>query len=604
MTTTFTCNGNDISLASIGGDIRKFGVTIGNWVHIVGVNGDGSLVYQGNRSVDSEDIPLLHFGSSDVRLFANGTPYVSERLGEFPIVGVTGNDPRRFVHGDPQVDSPYVATKDDYGWKPLFDGENSIPHVVCDKFIPVLMNSGDDVFVSQEFGDIVVRSVTSDSVSEHSRLAGFRLVDALPYGNDILVFAVWVNGGYPRQALAVDAFNGQEFTFWRHAPFVFVLRESESFAYFNSFSSSNSSPFPLISMNSPKTNSMSTNGKDVYVTSVVRESGKWKQAVSYCSDGGSWDMMNEAIFPFEEFSSVAAGSVCDVSYDGISGDPIAMFLSGGSVSIRFFDPTISKWKNWRGYNTVCWNQSVDEPPPTSSSSSSSCSSSSCSSSSSSFSSSSYSSSSYSLSSSSSSFMGAVASSCPGGNPEVSIMITSVDANLPITWCGITWLKSTTPITSPATERHSGDPATICPTAYYKGTWTSFATTYSLWSAYHIWRNGLGSLELRREAATLKIGARYYRDSGLYFPQPGRNLNTVSVKGQKDFIGFFGGFTPAVYSRPVPITYTQVPPYAILSIGMLTGVTAPEFTNYNITGAWFGNFSSGGVTYSWSAGLGW
>jgi len=257
------------------------------------------------------------------------------------------------------------------GWTPLSPGETSVPNVVSQKFVPIVTGSGIVTSFSNDGDDLVVRSSSPSSVLEISRLENFRLVDAIPYGDDILVAAVWTRGGYPRESLSVDQFNGATYTFWRHAPFIFVLRKSESFVYFNSFSSTNETPFPLISMNSSTTNAIATDGSQVFVTSVVKHAGVWRQAVSYCNDGGQWDMMNKFIFPFSELPAATQRGVCDITYDSITGDPVAMFLTDQDLSIRFFDSSSSVWKNWRGYDIVCIVDGGVAPPPTSSSSSSS-----------------------------------------------------------------------------------------------------------------------------------------------------------------------------------------------------------------------------------------
>ena len=379
---TYPCNGTDMSLSSFGDDVTKFGITIGQWMHIVAINGNGSVTYQGNRIVSSEDVPLISELSSEARLFAHDAPHVAEDLSGHPVVSVIGNDPRDFIYGDPKINSPYVMMKRP-DWSALSYHETSVPNVVSGKFIPIVGEDNNVTALSDEAGDLVVKSVSRFLVTEISRLEDFRLVDAVPYGDDILVSAVWTAGGYLKQSLTVDQFNGGTFTFWRHAPFVFILRKSESFAYFNSFSSTNETPFPLISMNSGTVNAIATDGSQVFITSVVNHAGVWRQAVSYCNEGGEWDMMNSSVFPFSDFSAVTPRCVCDVSYDAITGDPVAMFLTDHDLSVRMYNSSSSAWSNWRGYDIVCITDGVDVPSPTSSSSSNSSSSSSNSSSSSS-----------------------------------------------------------------------------------------------------------------------------------------------------------------------------------------------------------------------------
>jgi hypothetical protein len=74
-----------------------------------------------------------------------------------------------------------------------------------------------------------------------------------------------------------------------------------------------------------------------------------------------------------------------------------------------------------------------------------------------------SSSSVSNSSSSSSSSAEPPSTCPGMDPEMFITVTGDDADLPVTWCGKTWVKSTE--TPGANEFHSGEQAIVCPTFY-------------------------------------------------------------------------------------------------------------------------------------------
>ncbi len=404
---TYSCNGSDIDLASFGTGVTKFVIYIGQWLHIVAINDDGTITYQGNKSVNSEDVPLFSHVPNSNRLLAHDNPYVTEDLGGSPVVAIIGNDPRNFQYGDTKISSPYITMKRKpyRTWFPLHMLDTSIPNIISSKIIPVVFENNDVYNVSQDDTSIVVRLISKYNVNELTRLNGFTLVDAISYGDDIVVAAIWNGCGYPRQSLSIDEFNGGNFSFWRNSPFIFRLKKSESFQYFNSFSSTNEVPFPLVSMVAGRGSAIDTDGKSVFVTSIVNNAGIWRQAVSYCVADGEWDMMNGSIFPFVDLSEVTPDGICDVSYDYVSGDPVAMFMSGNSISIRMYDSSCSTWNNWRGYDVVCFDGYNDVPPAISSSSSSaslsSSSSSSCSSSSS-YSSSSFSSSSSSYSSSSSS----------------------------------------------------------------------------------------------------------------------------------------------------------------------------------------------------------
>jgi hypothetical protein len=359
---TLFCEGNDISLETFGEGVSRFGIRVGSWIHIVSVNSDGTLIYQGNRSFGSEDIGYVNVNVPPGRMFANGIPFLSEYDDGSPIVSVIGNDPRSFEYGKIKMVSPYLMKKESPAgdWIPAYGEDTSVPRVKSKRSVPVITPGNIMTLISEESGDIVVRS--GSGYGEISRLPGFYLVDALPFGDDIIVAGIYGATSYPNATISLDVFNGGRFTFWKNAPFVFILRSSESFAYFNSFSSTNQSPFQLVSVSAPSANFIDTDGSRVFVTSMVEYSGSIRQAVSSCADGGQWDMMDGKIFPFSDFPSLGNQDVCSVSYDPVSSEPVAMYLTNSSLSVRIFDSVLSVWRNWRGFDVVCFDEYYPELP--------------------------------------------------------------------------------------------------------------------------------------------------------------------------------------------------------------------------------------------------
>jgi hypothetical protein len=174
--------------------------------------------------------------------------------------------------------------------------------------------------------------------------------------------------------------------------------------------------------------------------------------------------------------------------------------------------------------------------------------------------------------------GTTGSSCLNGYPEMVISITASDANLPVTWCGITWQKSTyTPLGS--SDRSSGQVATICPTTYFKGVQTTPTVIYS-----HAWLYGTG-------AATtgLRMGRRLATN---LFP-PNRWGNTLYLRNDgKDYrYGFLPPYTSTI------IIYS--------TLNKILGVSPATTGNYLLTNDYFGSYTSpSGVQYTWSRGAGW
>ena len=162
-------------------------------------------------------------------------------------------------------------------------------------------------------------------------------------------------------------------------------------------------------------------------------------------------------------------------------------------------------------------------------------------------------------------------------PTVQATVTADDADLPVSWCGITWLKSTTAITDPDTERHSGESAAICPIFY------RLETTDTNIRREH-WKVGTGG----PGENYLKM-TRYW--CGNCTPLGGtiRKKNIIMLFGSNAFRSQWSYNSKSIYSN--------------LGIG-LSAVALPESTDYRITDAFFSSITSGGVTYTWARGPNW
>jgi len=66
----------------------------------------------------------------------------------------------------------------------------------------------------------------------------------------------------------------------------------------------------------------------------------------------------------------------------------------------------------------------------------------------------------------------------GGDPSLELRITADDVDLPITWCGKTWVKSTE--TPGANEALSGQGQCVCPTFHVKSVGYTRSSNYEYW----------------------------------------------------------------------------------------------------------------------------
>jgi len=179
-------------------------------------------------------------------------------------------------------------------------------------------------------------------------------------------------------------------------------------------------------------------------------------------------------------------------------------------------------------------------------------------------------------------------------PSMIISVTGDDVDLPVTWSGITWEKSTTPITN-SNQKHSGQTASICATSYTLHRTTSTTTaTYTpkiqKWYKYaHTWN-----------ASGIGLGRAYYVwrfTTEATYRVFGR-LNSLNINGQADNMSFLGSGT----NRPIPV----ISQFSSFNLNHFTSnnPATPTEDSYQLNDAFFGFETIGNLVYSWSKGSMW
>lgn len=158
------------------------------------------------------------------------------------------------------------------------------------------------------------------------------------------------------------------------------------------------------------------------------------------------------------------------------------------------------------------------------------------------------------------------------------MVVSVTgASGTIDWLGKTW-------NLPA---DSGLPQEVCPTQYYNEQWSG--------STYFQGGNGWN--------LTASLGQAALRIKRVYgnFPSVVYQLNQINVRDiNNGGINTYDRNFFATYPGPVTTHYTQN------AFGLVNSVppALPTFSEYQITDEFFGSYTIGGITYSWSKGTNW
>jgi len=154
--------------------------------------------------------------------------------------------------------------------------------------------------------------------------------------------------------------------------------------------------------------------------------------------------------------------------------------------------------------------------------------------------------------------------CSGGTePSMCIRVTADDADLPITWCGKTWQKSTN-----ATGPYSGDAQEVCPTNYNSGS--------STFGQY--WRYNTTSLKLSISISTF--------DSIYAASIKVKTTGTAIATAFRNFV------TPTANFYD-PTTWNP-----------LTGMSSVSIGNYLLQPEQFTSVTVDDVTFEWSQGTNW
>lgn len=175
----------------------------------------------------------------------------------------------------------------------------------------------------------------------------------------------------------------------------------------------------------------------------------------------------------------------------------------------------------------------------------------------------------------------------GGDPSMELKVTSVDANLPVTWCGKTWVKSTE--TPGVDEAHSGEPQCVCPTNYNLGAPMGNTNAKQHWWAYNGTNSTKGTLNMNRIA--INGGPAYY--------QPEKNTLQVRILGNTNTLDYQSWYFTPFTTPTMDYTYT-------FQLGILAPGAPPQptFSNYKLTNNFFDMYVEGGVTLEWGQGERW
>lgn len=160
-------------------------------------------------------------------------------------------------------------------------------------------------------------------------------------------------------------------------------------------------------------------------------------------------------------------------------------------------------------------------------------------------------------------------------PNMEVTLTTADVNLPLTWCGKTWIKSS--VSKVGEQYYSGEGACICPNLrYQRYTYSSGGST----SAIEAW--AIPNLLIARDYIITGTLANLLQLSGGNFTGPKKD----------SYLATFG----------VPFT-------TVTTLGVITPVSVlkqqPTPGSYRLTNPWVDNtYVNGPVTYTWTRGERW
>jgi hypothetical protein len=165
----------------------------------------------------------------------------------------------------------------------------------------------------------------------------------------------------------------------------------------------------------------------------------------------------------------------------------------------------------------------------------------------------------------------------GGDPSIQLTVTADDVDLPITWCGKTWVASTE--TPGVNQAYSGTAQCVCPTTYIAPHNNTLVPT-----AEHIWRHydhGTNELLIQRFSYSGLFSAENRLSLRLDATNNGINLIAYDV-----FRYYFSSFD-----------------YSTFQLGLISAII-PTVSNYQITDSYFGTYSQSGIDFTWAKGERW
>jgi len=174
----------------------------------------------------------------------------------------------------------------------------------------------------------------------------------------------------------------------------------------------------------------------------------------------------------------------------------------------------------------------------------------------------------------------------GDLPSMVISVIADDEDLPVTWCGRTWIKSTE--TRLSGQLYSGEKAKVCPSVYRKEKVTKTLTTsYQYQTAVHLW--GISGLNMGRYYWTYYSGTKRADNGLVVFPQ--------------------GAYPITLWDLVYHMAYPPGTAWSAMvqHSGMNKVVYEPRPTrnSYELTSAFFGTATdANGVQFTWQQGDGW
>lgn len=158
-------------------------------------------------------------------------------------------------------------------------------------------------------------------------------------------------------------------------------------------------------------------------------------------------------------------------------------------------------------------------------------------------------------------------SCASSEPSMQVTVFDVDyldGSGDIDWCGKTWTPQ---------QVRDGLTQCVCPGTYDQNPSAPYP--------YHRWEINISAYNRLRLLRRVNTGISY-----------GINQLALGVAG-------YGTFTNSDF-----MTWSSFGSFTSMNLNFLTGVGQPVLGDYQITVAFFGSQTQGGIEYSWAKGVGW